>query len=182
MGGEQDKQGPTVNRECEVISAVQPGSSRRTILKDLRRFSEAAPRLRPLRPAAFLGAFPRRRQSVPARELASPAFFDYLPASSIRSLLARRSMETSGTVAGEVGWYVLGPNQETVGPYALVELQGDLFPPPLSNLERFAFRAAPCLMSGLGFSPRGGIVLAPVLLFATMNLASPLFELSFSDE
>ncbi|KAK3139265.1 hypothetical protein QOZ80_5AG0380440 [Eleusine coracana subsp. coracana] len=32
-------------------------------------------------------------------------------------------METSGASAGEVGWYVLGPNQESVGPYALVELQ-----------------------------------------------------------
>ncbi|KAK3136063.1 hypothetical protein QOZ80_5BG0427520 [Eleusine coracana subsp. coracana] len=32
-------------------------------------------------------------------------------------------METSGASAGEVGWYVLGPNQESVGPYALVELR-----------------------------------------------------------
>ncbi|CAN6339512.1 unnamed protein product [Urochloa humidicola] len=34
-------------------------------------------------------------------------------------------METSGAAAaaGEVGWYVLGPNQETVGPYALAELR-----------------------------------------------------------
>jgi hypothetical protein len=94
-------------------------------------------------------------------------------------------METSGTVAGEVGWYVLGPNQETVGPYALMELQGNLFPfpPPLTSLMHSAFRAAPCLMSGLGFiSPRGGIALAAVILFATMNLASPLPDLSFSDE
>jgi hypothetical protein len=27
---------------------------------------------------------------------------------------------------GEVGWYVLGPNQEHVGPYALSELRGIL--------------------------------------------------------
>jgi hypothetical protein len=53
-------------------------------------------------------------------------------------------MGTSGTVAGEVGWYVLGPNQESVGPYALGELQGDLFPLRLSDLQHFAFRAAPC--------------------------------------
>ncbi|CAM0148421.1 unnamed protein product [Urochloa decumbens] len=34
-------------------------------------------------------------------------------------------METSGAsaAAGEVGWYVLGPNQESVGPYALAELR-----------------------------------------------------------
>ncbi|XP_039835536.1 splicing factor U2AF-associated protein 2-like isoform X2 [Panicum virgatum] len=34
-------------------------------------------------------------------------------------------MEASGAAAatGEVGWYVLGPNQETVGPYALTELR-----------------------------------------------------------
>ncbi|KAL6640465.1 hypothetical protein ACP70R_021588 [Stipagrostis hirtigluma subsp. patula] len=32
-------------------------------------------------------------------------------------------METSGAAAGEVGWYVLGPNQESVGPYALSELR-----------------------------------------------------------
>lgn len=33
-------------------------------------------------------------------------------------------METSGSAAaGEVGWYVLGPNQESVGPYALAELR-----------------------------------------------------------
>ncbi|RLN00521.1 hypothetical protein C2845_PM06G16210 [Panicum miliaceum] len=34
-------------------------------------------------------------------------------------------METSGAAAaaGEVGWYVLGPNQESVGPYALTELR-----------------------------------------------------------
>jgi len=36
------------------------------------------------------------------------------------------STETSGSAApaaAEVGWYVLGPNQESVGPYALAELQ-----------------------------------------------------------
>ncbi|CAO2140767.1 unnamed protein product [Urochloa humidicola] len=35
------------------------------------------------------------------------------------------SMETSGAAAaaGEVGWYVLGPNQDSVGPYALAELR-----------------------------------------------------------
>ncbi|CAD6268872.1 unnamed protein product [Miscanthus lutarioriparius] len=33
-------------------------------------------------------------------------------------------METSGAAAaGEVGWYVLGPDQQGVGPYALVELR-----------------------------------------------------------
>ncbi|KAL6905676.1 hypothetical protein ACP4OV_003277 [Aristida adscensionis] len=32
-------------------------------------------------------------------------------------------MGTSGAAAGEVGWYVLGPNQESVGPYALAELR-----------------------------------------------------------
>ncbi|PAN15909.1 hypothetical protein PAHAL_3G019200 [Panicum hallii] len=34
-------------------------------------------------------------------------------------------MKTSGAAAaaGEVGWYVLGPNQESVGPYALTELR-----------------------------------------------------------
>ncbi|XP_062202251.1 splicing factor U2AF-associated protein 2-like isoform X2 [Phragmites australis] len=32
-------------------------------------------------------------------------------------------MATSGAAAGEVGWYVLGPNQENVGPYALSELR-----------------------------------------------------------
>ncbi|KAG2614757.1 splicing factor U2AF-associated protein 2-like [Panicum virgatum] len=34
-------------------------------------------------------------------------------------------METSGAAAaaGEVAWYVLGPNQESVGPYALTELR-----------------------------------------------------------
>ncbi|XP_066334857.1 splicing factor U2AF-associated protein 2-like [Miscanthus floridulus] len=32
-------------------------------------------------------------------------------------------METSGAAATEVGWYVLGPNQEGVGPYALAELR-----------------------------------------------------------
>ncbi|TVT97962.1 hypothetical protein EJB05_56762 [Eragrostis curvula] len=32
-------------------------------------------------------------------------------------------METSGAAAGEVGWYVLGPNQESVGPYAIAELR-----------------------------------------------------------
>ncbi|CAN6373974.1 unnamed protein product [Urochloa humidicola] len=34
-------------------------------------------------------------------------------------------METSGAAAaaGEVGWYVLGPNQDSVGPYALAELR-----------------------------------------------------------
>lgn len=37
-----------------------------------------------------------------------------------------RSMESGG----EVGWYVFGPNQEHVGPYALSELQGMIPPPP----------------------------------------------------
>ncbi|RLM58704.1 hypothetical protein C2845_PM18G14810 [Panicum miliaceum] len=43
-------------------------------------------------------------------------------------------METSGAAAaaGEVGWYVLGPNQESVGPYALTELRVD-------EAELFAF-------------------------------------------
>jgi hypothetical protein len=51
-------------------------------------------------------------------------------------------METSGAAAvaaTEVGWYVLGPNQESVGPYALAELQGDCFLHPPSNLVRFEF-------------------------------------------
>lgn len=40
-------------------------------------------------------------------------------------------MDSAGAGGGEVGWYVLGPNQEHVGPYALSELQG-MIPPPLS--------------------------------------------------
>jgi hypothetical protein len=39
-------------------------------------------------------------------------------------------METSG----EVGWYVLGPDQESVGPYARVEIQGHPFALPPSIL------------------------------------------------
>jgi hypothetical protein len=50
-------------------------------------------------------------------------------------------METSGAAAAatEVGWYVLGPNQEGVGPYALAELRGDCFLHPLpGNLMRLS--------------------------------------------
>jgi len=44
-------------------------------------------------------------------------------------------MEASGAAAatGEVGWYMLGPNQETVGPYALTELRGEHLPLAHSN-------------------------------------------------
>jgi hypothetical protein len=50
-------------------------------------------------------------------------------------------METSGAAAAatEVGWYVLGPNQESVGPYALAELRGDCFLRSPRNLMRFKF-------------------------------------------
>lgn len=37
------------------------------------------------------------------------------------------SSDASYAVATEVGWYILGENQEHVGPYALSELQGDSF-------------------------------------------------------
>lgn len=50
-------------------------------------------------------------------------------------------METTGgaAAAGEVGWYVLGPDQQGVGPYALVELRGDALPPS-STSPAVAFR------------------------------------------
>lgn len=33
-------------------------------------------------------------------------------------------VRSSTTAAAEVGWYILGDNQEHVGPYAVSELQG----------------------------------------------------------
>ena len=65
------------------------------------------------------------------------------------------STETSGSAApaaAEVGWYVLGPNQESVGPYALAELQGDNTPLPPCDLVHFNFRVFSVRL-GLGFSP-----------------------------
>ena len=64
-------------------------------------------------------------------------------------------MEASGAAAatGEVGWYVLGPNQETVGPYALTELRGEHLLLSHSNYVHFKLRIF-SLKSGLGFSPR----------------------------
>jgi hypothetical protein len=66
--------------------------------------------------------------------------------------------ETSGSAAaaaaaaGEVGWYVLGPNQESVGPYALAELRGDHTPPPPCDSVHLNFRVF-SLRLCLGFSP-----------------------------
>jgi hypothetical protein len=64
--------------------------------------------------------------------------------------------ETSGSAAAaaaaEVGWYVLGPNQESVGPYALAELRGHHTPLPPCDLVHFNFRVF-SLRLGLGFNP-----------------------------
>jgi hypothetical protein len=48
-------------------------------------------------------------------------------------------METSSAPAAatEAGWYVLRPNQEGVGPYALAELRGGCFLHSPSNSMRF---------------------------------------------
>lgn len=37
------------------------------------------------------------------------------------------SYAAAAAAAAEVGWFILGENQENVGPYALSELQGDSF-------------------------------------------------------
>lgn len=47
--------------------------------------------------------------------------------------------EANYTAASEVGWYMLGENQEHIGPYALSELQGELF--FFYFLKRLAFSA-----------------------------------------
>jgi hypothetical protein len=49
------------------------------------------------------------------------------------------AMETSSAPAAatEAGWYVLGPNQEGVGPYAIAELRGGCFLHSPSNSTRF---------------------------------------------
>lgn len=35
-----------------------------------------------------------------------------------------KSGDADSKIASEVGWYILGENQESIGPYALSELRG----------------------------------------------------------
>mgnify|MGYP006961268806 CR=1 FL=1 len=56
---------------------------------------------------------------------------------------------------GEVGWYVLGPSQEHVGPYALSELRGTSSPlrHPIFSLYLLVEMRTPVARK-LGLNPR----------------------------